>query len=103
MRLGRVLGWLFVAVAVAALAADVMAWRQSGAWRLAAIGELWAQLHRDSLLLAEPAVDRHVWPGLWQSAVVPVLLAPAAPALALVGLALLLLCRRRRRRGGLRD
>lgn len=102
MRLGRVLGWLFVAVALAVLAADVMAWRQSGSWRLAALGELWAQLHRNSLLLAEPAIDRHVWPGLWQSAVVPILLAPAAPVLALPGLVLLLLCRRRRRRSGLR-
>ncbi|MCK6452212.1 MAG: hypothetical protein L6R19_15395 [Alphaproteobacteria bacterium] len=103
MRLGRVLGWLFLAVAVAVLAADLLAWQQSGGWRLAALGEVWAQLHRDSLLLAEPAIDRHVWPGLWQSVIVPILLAPAAPVFALAGLVLLLLCRRRRRRGGLRD
>lgn len=103
MLLGRVLGWLFIAVALAVLAADVLAWQQSGGWRLAALGEVWAGLHRDSLLLAEPAIDRHVWPGLWQSAIVPLLLAPAAPACALVGLLLLLVCRRRRRRGGLRD
>jgi len=103
MRLGRVLGWLLIAVALVVLTVDVVTWLQTGTWRLSALGEIWAELHRNSLLLAEPAIDRHVWPGLWQSVVVPFLLLPAAPMIAVVGLVLLLLCRPKRRRSGLRD
>lgn len=101
--IGRVLGWLLVLLALVVLVVDVVTWARTGAWRLDALGEIWAQLHRDSLLLAEPAIDRHVWPGLWQAVILPILLLPAAPFLAVFGLLLLLVFRRRRKRLGLRD
>jgi len=123
MRVLRGFGWILVALAGLALLIDAQGWT-GGAYRLSALGELWARLHRDSLLLLEPALDRHVWPGLWQAVVVPVLLMPTVLVFALPGIALIALSdlvpallgrggrepggigqgwRRHRRKGGLRD
>ena len=103
MVVGRFLAWLmFVLMLVSGVVDVVVGWR-TGTWRLDAVGEVWAYLHRNSLLLAEPAIDRHVWPGLWQTVVVPILLLPAAPLFAVLGSVLMLVFRHRQRRpSGLR-
>lgn len=101
---GRLLGWVLLLAALAVLGMDLLASMHQGVPRFASAGEVWAALHRDSLLLAEPAIDRHVWPGLWQGVVVPVLLWPAAAVLGAPAILLLLVSHRRpRRRGGFRS
>ncbi len=40
-------------------------------------GELWSAIHRDSLLLLEPGITRHIHPALWDHGMLPLLLAPA--------------------------
>ena len=100
--IARFLGLVLLLAALAVLMMDMLASMHQGALRLASAGEVWAAVHRDSLLLAEPAIDRHVWPGLWQSAVLPVLLWPAIAVLGVPAILLLTLAsRRRRRRGGI--
>ena len=98
--IARFLGWILLLLALVVLAMDMFPSMHQGGARFAATGELWAAIHRDSLLLAEPAIDRHVWPGLWQAVIVPVLLLPAAAVLGVPAILLLLLGRRPRRRGG---
>jgi hypothetical protein len=99
----RLAGVALLLVAIAVLGMDMLASMHQGTLRFASAGEVWSAVHRDSLLLAEPAIDRHVWPGLWQAVVLPVLLWPAAAVLGVPAIALLLLSsHRRRRRGGLR-
>lgn len=98
----RMVGWILLILALLAGARDLLDSLNAGAPHILALGELWARLHQDSLLLAEPAIDRHVWPGLWQTVILPVLLWPAIAVFGVPAIVLLLLCRRRRRRLGLR-
>ncbi len=101
--IARLIGAVLLLAALAVLLMDMIASMHQGALRLASAGEVWAAVNRDSLLLAEPGVDRHIWPGLWQAAVVPVLLWPAIAVLGVpAALLLLLSSRRQRRRSGLR-
>jgi len=89
-------------VALAALAVDLYSsLSNDGIIRLAALGEWWAWIHRDSLLLLQPAVERHISPMLWDPGIQTVLEWPAVADL--VGLAAIfwglhLMARRRRRR-----
>jgi hypothetical protein len=88
----RLLGFLFVAIGVIVAVLD---WRAAGrtvdAFVFRDIGTVWFALHRESLQLAQPAVERHISVWLWQKLLQPALLLPAAPTLMLAGLALLLL------------
>ena len=75
-----------------------------GAPRLQALGEWWAWVHRDSLLLLQPAIERHISPALWDPWVLTILTLPAAVDLAGLGVVLWLFGRvgRRWRRRRLR-
>lgn len=68
----RLIGMLFGAAGLAALAADWLIYggpRDLGAW--------WADLHFASLQLLEPAIARHLSPFLWDPVMTTVLLTPA--------------------------
>ena len=54
--IARILGL----TALAVLASDVLGWLSEGRFRLSALGEWWFWLHRDSLQVLQPAVERHV-------------------------------------------
>ena len=54
--IARVLGLAGLAV----LISDVLAWVSDGRLRLSALGEWWFWLHRDSLQVLQPAIERHV-------------------------------------------
>jgi hypothetical protein len=61
------------------------------------VGYVWASVHQNSLLLFQPAVERHVTPWLWQSLIQPYLLEqPASLLLLIVGALLVLLGRRKK-------
>lgn len=97
MRLvGLAIGWLFVLAAMAVLIWDLVTLLEGGGYPWRPLGEVWATLDRDSLLLLEPAIVRHLSEGLWTGVVFPLLEAPAALVFAVPGLLLLLLCRRRK-------
>ncbi len=102
--IARFVAVVLLLAALGVLVMDMLASMHQGTLRLASAGEVWAAIHRGSLLLAEPGVDRHVWPGLWQAAILPVLLWPAIAVLGVPAILLLMLSssHRRRRRGGLR-
>ncbi len=93
--LGRLLGWLLLLGALAALAYDLWRAWQSGSFELLSAGKLWFALHKNSLQLLEPALVRHVWEPLWDPVMLTLLQWPAAAVLAVPGLVLLILCRRR--------
>jgi hypothetical protein len=96
----RQLGWIASAVlfGLAALFAawDVMDYAVGNPLKIAPLGQRWFELHRDSLLLLQPAVERYLLPGLW-SAIQWVLERPAwfAPAVAGAVVALFKIVRRR--------
>ena len=98
----RFLAMFVLLVALAALAVDLYSsLSNDGIIRLAALGEWWAWIHRDSLLLLQPAIERYISPVLWDPGIQTVLEWPAVADLA--GLAAIfwvlhLVARRRRRR-----
>ena len=98
----RVLGWIFAGLAAALLARDLYVLVQTGAWAPIDFGPLWNALHPGSLQLAQPAIERHVHPVLWDPVILTVLLTPAFVVLGVPGVLLLLLTGRQRGRRGRR-
>lgn len=99
MVVWRALAFVFLAAALVALVVDVASSLASeGAPRLAALGEWWAWIHRDSLLLLQPAIERHVSPALWDPGVQTLLEWPVAVELGVLGIVFWLIARWRRRR-----
>lgn len=87
------LGLLVLAAAFGTLLWDLIRWAGNGAFALSRLGEIWAMLHRESLLSLEPALVRHLDPWLWEDLVFPLLQQPAVVVLALLGLIFMLISR----------
>ena len=85
----RALGWLLLAMAVAVVVHDGLAWWSEGSFHLFGLGELWSQLDIGSLNRAQGAVQRHLSGALWNSVIGPVLTVPAV--LAFFGLGVVFL------------
>jgi hypothetical protein len=88
----RIIGWVLALAGLGALIADLTA-AGSGGLRFHAVGEWWFRLSPGSLQLAQPAIERHVAPFLWDPVILTVLEAPAALAglgagAALIGVSL---------------
>lgn len=95
----RVLSMLFFALGLIVLAVDLYAsLTVDGTPRLAALGEWWAWIDRDSLLLLQPAVERHISPVLWDPGIQTLLEWPLAVELAVLGAVCRVLRRRKRQR-----
>jgi len=87
------LGLLILAAAFGTLLWDVIRWAGAGDFLLSSVGDIWAMIDRDSLLLAEPALVRHVAPWTWEDVLFPILQQPALLVLGLLGLILMLISR----------
>ncbi len=102
----RAIAWLLILAAVAVTVRDGLAWLDAGAWESVPLGQVWFDLHKDSLLLIQPALERHVSPFLWDPVMTTILEAPAWLAFVLPGIALLALgslCGRARSKGMFRS
>jgi hypothetical protein len=95
MRVLRLIGWLLIVAALAVLLYAAWRWHQTGAWRMIPAGQLWFDLDRNSLLLAQPAIERHVARWLWSPVIATILQWPAWAVLGVPGIVLLLIGRRR--------
>jgi hypothetical protein len=82
----RALGWLLLAMAIAAIVHDLLAWWTEGSFRLLGLGDLWSHLDMHSLADAQTAIQRHVSSALWFWLIRPVLMIPALPAFLGLGL-----------------
>jgi hypothetical protein len=61
------------------------------------VGDAWSAVHQTSLLMAQPAIESHVGPWLWQSVIQPFFLEqPAWLVLLILGAILLLLGRKKK-------
>jgi hypothetical protein len=94
MVLFRALGWLLLAMAAGAAVYDGLVWWSEGVLRLLPLDELWSRLDLESMNRAQSAVQRHLWVGLWDWVVVPILQLPALPMFVIVGTIFLWLGRR---------
>ncbi|WIM10137.1 hypothetical protein [Enhydrobacter sp.] len=91
MVLFRGVGWVLLAMAVAAIVHDCLAWWSEGAFRLMLLGDLWSGFD-DAAFRPVPGAPAPGW--LWQHLALPLLMTPALPAFAILGAVLLWIGRR---------
>ncbi|HLT77383.1 MAG TPA: hypothetical protein VKZ87_08350 [Ferrovibrio sp.] len=96
MFLGRLLGWVLLALALIVLGGDGLRWLESGALDFAALGEVWSRFAPASLNLLQTIVQGFLPSALWDPGLVTILTWPAVAVLGVLGVFLLLVCRRRR-------
>lgn len=105
MRLIRflllLLGVIALLIAGVALAAEIRSLVVDGKLFAKPLGKIWFELHRNSLLLLQPGIERYLHPWLWGSIVQPLLERPpiaTAGAFGALGLVLVWIGRSGRRR-----
>ena len=94
MIIGRFFGWIFLVCGVLVLVRDFWASFAIRHWAPIALGQLWYDLNRTSLIMAQAGIQRYVSVRAW-SVIDQMLTMWACLALLLIGLALLIAFRRR--------
>ena len=102
MLLGRILGWLLLALALLALGGDGLRWLETGLYSLISLGDFWRRMDPLSI----DALQNWTPPAIWSPFLTTLLGWPAAVVLGALGLFLLILFqsrppRRRQRFGAL--
>jgi ABC-type Fe3+ transport system permease subunit len=95
MIVGRLIGWVALLAGAVALARDVLVWIDTKHWAPIALGQLWYELNRSSLNLAQAVIQRYIHPFLWDPIIVTILLSWAFAVLMILGVLLLALFRKR--------
>jgi hypothetical protein len=95
MIVGRFLGWLLVLAGLVVLGRDLLLFWDTGRFAPIVLGQLWYDLSPNTLQLAQPAIQRHVSPYLWDPVIQTVLLWWAFAIFFGLGIVLLALFRRR--------
>lgn len=86
----RLFGWLLLATAASLLGRDVVRWAEGRGFGPAPLGQVWFDVDRFSLNLAQAVIERYVASWLWQDVVAPALLQPAWAVPGALGAAALL-------------
>jgi hypothetical protein len=86
MVLVRAFGWLLLAMALAAVVHDALAWWSDGALRLLTLAGLWARLDLGSLASFQTGVEHYIDPAVWNWVLRPILAIPALLAFIVLGL-----------------
>jgi len=94
----RVLGVLLLAGAVIAGVLQFQMWSDTGRFTPLALGQLWYNIDPPSLNIAQAAIERHVWPPLWDPVILTILRWPAWLVLGVPGVVFMALPRHRRQR-----
>ena len=92
----RFLGLWMLAAAFIFLVYDGAGWVANGVLNSMQVGTLWALIHQSSLLLLQPAVERHVSPWLWNPVIMTVLEQPVWLVFGIIGVVLILLGRKKK-------
>ncbi len=95
MLLGRILGWLLIALALLALGGDGLRWLETGMVAFIALGEFWARLDPPTYGLLQTIGEDYLPPILWDPGLASLLRWPAVAVLGALGILLLILFRRR--------
>ncbi|MCW0236692.1 MAG: hypothetical protein OJJ21_24055 [Ferrovibrio sp.] len=95
MLLGRILGWLLIALALLALGGDGLRWLETGMMGFIALGDFWARLDPPTHSLLLTIGHDYLPPVLWDPGLATVLRWPAVAVLGGLGILLLVLFRKR--------
>jgi hypothetical protein len=91
----RFFGLIFLAAAFILVIYDGTRSIAGNAFAFTNVRDLWATIHSASLAAAQPAVERSV-PWLWETVLVPVLIAPSWLFLGVLGIVLILVGRKKK-------
>lgn len=92
--IGRFIGWFFLLAGVLVLLRDFWVSFTLRHWTPIALGQLWYDIDRSSLVIAQAAVQRYIGLRAW-SIIDAMLIVWASVALGVLGMALLVAFRRR--------
>lgn len=92
----RLLGLLTLAAAFVLFVYDGTRSIASNEFVITKLGDLWSAVHQNSLLLLQPAIERHVAVWIWDPVLLTVLEQPAWLILLIIGALLILLGRRKK-------
>ena len=92
----RFVGLWILAAAFIFLVYDGAGWVANGALNSMQVGQLWSNIHQSSLLLLQPAVERHVAVWLWDPVMITVLEQPVWLVFGIIGAILILLGRKKK-------
>ncbi len=95
MRVCRIIGWILIVLAIATAGYEAVAWLTAKSYTAFAFGTLWSLIDLASLNVFQAAIQRHVWPLLWDGVIIPVLLTPSWVVFGVPGLLIVWACRRR--------
>ncbi len=98
MIICRSVAILFLLAALGLFAYEIVGAKSGGGYDLIAGGELWADIHANSLVGFGALIEKNISPWLWGEIIVPILLAPAWAIAVVPGLVLAILCRSRRKK-----
>lgn len=93
--LGRILGWLMIAVALLALGGDGLRWLETGMMTFIPLGDFWARLDPPTFNLLQAIGRDYLPPVLWDPGLATILRWPAVAVAGIFGLVLLVLFRKR--------
>jgi hypothetical protein len=93
----RLLGFVLLAAGFIFLVYDGTKSIAGNAIFLTKLGQTWSDIHQTSLLLLQPAIERHVSVWLWDPVLLTVLQQPTWLVLGILGGLLILIGRRKKR------
>jgi hypothetical protein len=96
MRIGRTIGWFFLALGVGFLCWAIIPVLRGDKFEPILLGALWKSIHAESLGALGPAVQRHIAPWLYTDVILPILVTPAYVDFLVFGAVLALIFHRRR-------
>ncbi len=88
MALAHGVGLVFLIIAATALAYEVMAFSQTGSYRMVPTGEIWFTVHVGSMNLIQAVTQRYIHPALWDPIIAGMLQWPAWSLLGAPGVVL---------------
>jgi hypothetical protein len=94
MVLFRALGWVLLAMAVAAIVRDCLAWWSEGGFSLMPLGEFWSRFDSAAFPPVPGSPGSHPPGWFWRDVVLPALMIPALPVFTMLGVILLWIGRR---------
>jgi hypothetical protein len=92
----RMVGFLILAGGFVTLIYDGTKWIAGGTLSFTPLGQVWNNIHSNSLQLLQPAIERHVSPFLWDPVVLSILTTPAWIVFAIIGAILMLIGRKKK-------
>ena len=93
----RIIGFWFLLAAVITLVIDATKSLAVNRLVITSLGQQWYEIHKDSLVAAQKAVETHIHPIIWDPFLTALLSWPSWALFALFGVILLWLGRKRRR------